>query len=215
MDAVQINATARETGKKHARAARRAHEVPCVIYGGALKKPVHFQVPELALRDLIYTPETRIADITVDEKTYHAVVKTLVMHPVTDRPFHVDFIALKRGETLKVKVALQYVGQAPATRAGFVVNEIARDLEIECLPKDIPGHIEVDLSGLEGLNDSIRVSDLTLPKGVTTHADPETTLVAVVPPMAEEAEVSEEADASAALEPATDQAAESNHDASN
>lgn len=201
MDAVQLNATARETGKKHARAARRNHEVPCVIYGGALKKPVHFQVPELALRDLIYTPETRIADITVDEKTYHAIIKTLVMHPVTDRPFHVDFIALKRGETLKVKVALQFVGQAPASRAGLVINEIARDIEVECLPKDIPSHIEVDLTGLEGVNDSIRVSDLELPKGVVTHVDADTTLVAVVPPMAEEVAETETDDVAAEAAP--------------
>lgn len=194
MDAIQIDASPRQAGKKHARAARRNHEVPCVLYGTSLDAPINFQVPELALRDLIYTPETRTAAITVEGKTYNAILKTAVMHPVTDRPYHVDFLALKAGEKLKVNVALRYTGQAPAVRAGLVLNELVHELEVECLPKDIPGHLDVDLSGLEGVHDALHVSDVELPKGVVTYVAPETLLVAVVPPMREEPteEVTEE-----------------------
>lgn len=187
MDAIQIDATPREAGKKHARAARRNKEVPCVLYGGALETPVNFQVPELALRPLIYTPDTHTAAITLDGKTYEAILKTVVMHPVTDRPFHVDFMALKRGQKLRMNVALRYTGQAPAVRAGLVLNELVHELEIECLPRHIPGHLDVDLSKLEGVHDALHVSDVELPEGVITYVAPETLLVAVVPPMREEA----------------------------
>ncbi len=193
MDSIQLNASPREAGKKHARAIRRNHDVPCIVYGGALDTPVLFSVPELALRDLIYTAETRTADINVGGETYNAILKSIVMHPVTDRPYHVDFIALKRGELLTLNVALSTTGQAPATRAGLVVNQIMREIEITCMPRHIPAHIELDLTTLEGVHDAIRVSDLTMPEGVTTTLDPDTTLVAVVPPMAEEAEVTVDA----------------------
>ncbi len=206
MDAIQLDATPRVAGKKHARAARRNHEVPCVLYGGALKTPITFQVPELALRDLIYTPETRTANIIVDGKTHSAIVKSMVMHPVTDRPFHVDFVALRRGETMRVTISFRFVGQAPALRAGLVINEVLQGIEVEGQPKDLPGHIDVDLSGLEGVHDSIRVSDLVLPKGVTTALDADTTVVAVVPPMAEEADDTG-ADAEAEAAPASGDAA--------
>ena len=190
MDAVQLNASPREAGKKHARSIRRNREVPCIVYGGGLETPVLFSVPELALRDLIYTAETRTADINVGGESYNAILKSIVMHPVTDRPYHVDFVALKRGELLTLSVALSATGQAPATRAGLVINQIMREIEITCTPRNIPAHIDLDLSTLEGVHDAIRVSDLKLPEGVTTTLDPDTTLVAVVPPMDEEAEVS-------------------------
>ena len=189
MDAIQIEATPREAGKKSARAARRNREVPCVLYGGGIDKPVLFQVPELTLRPLIYTPDTHTAAISVGGQTFEAILKSVVMHPVTDRPFHADFIALRAGEKIRVNVALRYVGQAPAIRAGLVLNELVHELEVECLPKDIPGHIDVDISKLEGVHDALHLSDVELPQGVTTNVAPETLLLAVVPPMREEAPV--------------------------
>lgn len=200
MDAIQLNATARPAGKGAARAARRNQEVPCVLYGGGLAENVTFQVTELALRPLIYTAETHTVAITVDGQTYDAILKSVVMHPVTDRAFHADFVALKRGEKLKITVPLQTRGTAPAVREGLLLTTSLHELEVTCLPKDIPGHLDVDLSSLATLTDSIRVGDLTLPDGVTTATDPDTTVVAVVAPAAEELDTPAADEAAASTE---------------
>jgi len=182
MDAITLQATPRTAGKAHARAARRNLEVPCILYGAGVEENVLFQVHELALRPLIYTAEKHVADIVVDGTTYNAILKSVVMHPVTDRPFHADFVALKRGEKLKMSIPLHFTGVAPAIKTGLVLSTSRHEVEIEVLPKNIPGFIEVSLDGLAGVEDAIRVSDLVLPEGVEVLTTPDDVVVAVVPP---------------------------------
>ncbi|MBE2187033.1 MAG: 50S ribosomal protein L25 [Rhodothermales bacterium] len=182
MDAISLKATPRTAGKGAARAARRNQEVPCVLYGAGVTDNVLFQVPELALRPLIYTAEKHVAEIDVDGKTYNAILKTVTMHPVTDRPYHADFLALKRGEKVKMTVPLHFIGQAPATRTGLVLATSRHDVEIEVLPRHIPGFIEVSLEGLKGTEDAIRVANLTLPEGVEVLTGSDEIVVAVIPP---------------------------------
>lgn len=205
MDKLTLSVKSREAGKKTARAARRDREVPCVLYGHGIDA-VLFQVPELDLRPLIYTAEKRTVEITVQGgATQTCILKSLVMHPITDRPFHADFLALNADEPVRVTVPLQFVGAAPALREGLMLSYALHDLEITALPRDIPGHIDVDVSALTGVHDAVRFSDLTLPEGVTAILDADATVVAVVPPMAEEAEIvapetAEAAEAAAAPE---------------
>ena len=182
MDAISLKATPRTAGKGAARAARRNQEVPCVLYGAGVTDNVLFQVPELALRPLIYTAEQHVAEIEVDGTTYNAILKSATMHPVTDRPYHVDFLALKRGEKVKMTVPLHFTGQAPATRTGLVLATSRHDVEIEVLPRHIPGFIEVSLEGLKGTEDAIRVANLTLPEGVEVLTGSDEIVVAVIPP---------------------------------
>lgn len=182
MDAITLNATPRTAGKAAARAARRNLEVPCVLYGAGVEQNVLFQVPELALRPLIFTTEKHVTDIVVDGTTYSAILKSIVMHPVTDRPFHADFLALKRGEKVRISVPLHFTGTAPATRNGLVLSTSRHEVEIEVLPRNIPGFIEVSLEGMATVEDSFRVADLVLPEGVEVLNTPDDVIVAVVPP---------------------------------
>lgn len=186
MESVSLKATPRAAGKGVARAARRNQEVPCVLYGAGVDANVLFQVHELDLRPLIYTAEKRVAEIEVDGTTYNAILQSITMHPVTDRPFHADFLALKRGEKVKMTVPLHFTGQAPAQRIGHVLTTSRHDVEIEVLPRHIPGSIDVSLEGLEGLEDAIRVSDLTLPEGVTVLTNADEVIVAVIPARSDE-----------------------------
>ena len=195
MDAILLEGTPRTAGKGATRAARRNGLVPCVIYGGGITENVLFEVPELALRPIVYTPDTHTVQISVGGESYLALLKSIVMHPVSDRPFHADFLALRKGEKVRVSVSLRFIGMAPAVRAGLVVNEQIHELEVFAEPQNIPGHIDVDVSGLTGVHDAVRVSDLVMPEGVTTALDPDTTVAAVVPPAAEEPETAVAAEA--------------------
>lgn len=160
MDAISIDAKARETGKKAAKAARREGNVPAVVYGHGVE-PVSIQVPELSLHQLIYTTELHKVDISVDGKAYNCIVKEVDFHPVTDRPIHVDFQVLQESEPVKVNVPVRFSGTAIGQRNGGQTKFVSKTLDVICLPKDLPSSIDVDISDLK-IGDAVRVRDLGL-----------------------------------------------------
>lgn len=189
MDAITLEAQPREIGKRAAKEVRRADEVPCVLYGHHTE-PVHFRVPVLAMRPLIYTSETHRVTVQLDGEAYDCILKEVDFHPVTDTPIHADFLALTAGETVTMTVPVVTVGTAPGVKAGGILTQPLNDLQVSCFPKDIPGHIEVDVSELE-IGDSVHVSDLTV-ENVEILTDPSRTVVSVAAPRAEEEPEEEE-----------------------
>ena len=189
MDVITLEATTRNVKKKGARAVRREGNVPCVLYGSQVD-PVVFQVSEKSLKPLIYTNETHLVSVAMDGESWDCIVKDLVFHPVTDRPMHVDFQVLQAGEKITLTVPIRYLGTPIGQTEGGVTNFAVTELEISCLPKDIPSHIDVDISGLN-VNEALHVSDLDL-EDIEIHALDRQTLVAVVPPRAEEVVEEEE-----------------------
>lgn len=184
MDILTLDAQPRGTGTRNARAIRREGRVPCVLYGPHVE-PVHFQVPVLSLYPLIYTTETHRVTVQVDGDQWDCILKEMEYHPVTDQPIHADFQVLQKGEKITLTVPVRFhgtpVGQADE---GGDVQYAVHDLEVTCLPDDIPSYIDVDISALH-IGDSIHVSDLDVPN-VEFSAEPEQTLVTVVPPRLEE-----------------------------
>jgi large subunit ribosomal protein L25 len=180
MQTVNLTAAPRETGKKAVKADRRAGRVPCVLYGPH-QAPVHFAVEALALRPLIHTSETYRVVVKLDGEAYDAIVKDVMFHPIEDTPLHVDFQALTKGEKITITVPIHVAGNAPGVRAGGVLSQPLHELEIRCVPADIPGHVTVDVSALQ-LGDALHVSDLGLGDGVEVLTDAGLTVVAVTTP---------------------------------
>ncbi|MEM1041191.1 MAG: 50S ribosomal protein L25 [Bacteroidota bacterium] len=183
MDAITLDAQPRDTGKRATKAIRRAEEVPCVLYGQHTD-PVHFRVPILGLRSLIYTAETHVVSVTVDGESHDAIVKNIDFHPVTDVPIHMDFLALTAGETLDMTVPVVTVGIAAGVKAGGILSQPLNELEIRCLPRDIPGQVEVDVTDLE-IGDSVHVAVLEV-ENVEVLTDEARTVVSITAPRAEE-----------------------------
>lgn len=183
MDAITLDVKPRETGKRAAKEIRRAEEVPCVLYG-LHTEPVHFRVPILDLRPLIYTAETHRVSFKLEGESYECIVKHIDYHPVTDVPIHVDFLALTEGETIDMTIPVSLVGTPAGVKAGGVLSQTLLDLEVRCLPKDIPGQIEVHVDHLE-IGDALHVSDLEV-ENVEVLTDPARTIVTVSAPRAEE-----------------------------
>ncbi len=183
MDAITLDAQPRDTGKRAVKAIRRAEEVPCVLYGQHTD-PVHFRVGLLDMRPLIYTAETHVVSLTVEGEAYEAIVKHIDFHPVTDVPIHADFLALTAGETLDMVIPVVTIGIAAGVKAGGLLSQPLNELEVRCLPKDIPGQIEVNVEGLE-IGDSVHVSDLEV-ENVEVLTDPARTVVTITVPRAEE-----------------------------
>ena len=206
MDTLTLPAQPRETGTKAAKATRRAGLVPAVLYGHSTE-PVHFAVEALALRPLIHTTETYRVALALDGATHDCIVKQVDYHPVTDKPIHVDFIALVKGEKMTINVPIVLEGTAPGVRDGGELVQPLHELEVRCLPKDMPGHIGVDVSGLH-IGETLHVSDLTVDGAVEVLTPPERTLVTIHGPR-----VAEEDETAAAELAEGDEAAEGDADA--
>ena len=206
MDTITLPVEPRDTGKKAVKAVRNAGLVPCVLYGPSTE-PQHFSVPTLSLRPLIFTTENYLVSVTIGGEEHEAILKDVDFHPVTDQPLHADFLALTRGEALTMTVPVQLSGTAAGVKAGGSVSQPINEIEIRCLPKDIPGHIDVDITALE-VGESIHVEDLAMGEGIEILTDPARTLVSITAPRVVEEETDEEAEGLDVDAPAEEAAAE-------
>ncbi|GAB5521404.1 MAG: 50S ribosomal protein L25 [Rhodothermales bacterium] len=179
MSVVTLNAESRQPGKRGTKDVRAAGNVPCVIYGKA-QEPIHFQVPVLALRDLIYTNENHTVEVTLDGTTHQCIVKALTFHPVTDAPQHVDFLALEPGLPVVLTVPVQLKGTPKGQIQGGRTRHVLKNVRIKCLPKDLPASLDVDVSDLK-IGDTIHISDLGI-EGVEFLSSQNQTIVTIARP---------------------------------
>jgi large subunit ribosomal protein L25 len=184
---------------------RRTGTLPGVLYGKGIE-PTAISLPFDAFERLYKeTGETTIINLSIEgEKEPRSVlVKDTQFDPVDDRHIHVDFYQIKADEELKATVPLKFINEAPAVKEfGGILITNKDEVEVECLPKDLPHTIEVDLSVLAAIDSAIKVADLKIPSGVKILAEPGESIVVVTPPAAEEVEavVKTEAEAIAEVE---------------
>ena len=211
----QIQAVARDqVGKGAARAVRRQGQVPAVIYGGGEPAtPIALDFNQT--KQMIFAGHflTTIFEIDVNGRTTRAIPRDYQLDPVRDFPVHVDFLRLSEGQTLRVTVPVHVVGQenSPGLKRGGTLNVVLHEVLVACHADQIPDEIMVDLTGLE-IGDTIRVSDLKLPKGVEAAVDADAT-VATVATASVMAEADEAADTATAEEAVAEAAAEAEAEA--
>ncbi len=181
----ELKATARpKSGKGAARAERRAGRVPAVIYGDN-QAPLPISVDDRELRLRIFAGHflTTIYEIDLEGKKHRVIPRDYHLDPVKDFPVHVDFMRLGEGATIRVSVPLHVKGteSSPGIKRGGTVNIVAHTIDLQASVENIPQYIEVDVAGLE-INDSLHLSDVTLPTGTKAMSRPDATLVTIVPP---------------------------------
>lgn len=139
---------------------RKNGMVPGVLYS-KVDKPVNILVSEISLKPLVYTNEMHLVNLKIDENIeVKSLLKDIQFHPVTERIIHVDFQALTGGQVIQIQVPITIIGQAIGLKEGGKVQQNMHKLDIECLPSEIPQHIEVDISNLH-IGDSIHAKVLT------------------------------------------------------
>jgi large subunit ribosomal protein L25 len=169
----EINAESRsDTGKGASRRLRRANRVPGIVYG-ARKDPsmialVHSDLIQRLDHEAFYS---HVLSLKVGGQTERVVLKDLQRHPSKPFVLHVDFQRVAEDEKLKLHVPLHFVGEdvCPGVKQGGIVSHAQTDVEVTCLPKDLPEFIEVDMSAL-GPGETLHLSDLKLPEGVEITA---------------------------------------------
>ena len=195
MEKVVLKATKREVLGRKVGALRRAGKLPAVLYGhGIASTPIMLEAHEAALK-LSHLTSSSLMMIDLDGKEYPALVREKQRDYLKNRLLHVDFQVISMTEKITTKVGIELTGTAPAVKAfSAVIVTVLNELEIECMPQDLPERVVIDISGLTEVGASIHVRDVVISDRVKILGDPAETIV-VASATREEKAVAEEAPA--------------------
>ena len=170
MKSITINGSQRESvGKVSTKALRNAGKVPCVVYGG--ETPIHFSAPELAFKNLVYTPDVHTVVIELEDGTsINAILQDIQFHPVTDRILHIDFYQIFDDKEITMNIPVRLVGNSRGVRNGGVLRFVNRKLRIKAVPANLPDYIEADITELR-IGNKLYVTTLTNDAYTIMHPD--------------------------------------------
>lgn len=195
MDKVQLKTVARELKGRDSRHLYKQGLVPAELYGYNTEN-THVAINEIEFEKLLRDAgeSTIIELILPDGQTKNVIIQDVQNHYLTTKPIHVDFYAVNMTEKLTTGVAIEYVGESEAvkTLGGTLVTMIT-EVEVECLPTDLPSGFEVDISKLKTFDDILTVADIPRSDKVEIKADPEEPIAKVQEPRDVEAELAEDA----------------------
>ena len=205
MEAI-LEAESRDTfGKNEARRTRREGKVPAVLYGGDGGKATPIAVAPKALLRILHSEagqNTLISMKLAGAGDARVLVKDFQLDPITHEVLHADFYRVAMDKLLQVTIPIVVTGEPKGVKQqGGILEHIRREIEIECLPADIPEHIDVDASELM-LHQGVRVRDIATNPKWTPISDPDLMLIHVIMPKAEEAATATETAAAATATPA-------------
>src|SRR3989338_3540556 len=190
MKTVPLKAGLRQQkGKQAVKKIRAQKRIPAVVYGSGIKATsIEVSADEFARVIHTRAGENVVIQLTVSgpknlEKT--VVIKEIQHDPVTDVIQHVDFNAISLSEKIKVKVPLHVKGDAPGLKEGGVLDVVHHEIEVECLPTDIPERFDADISKMQ-IGDALHIKDLSFPQGVAPQYEVEEVVVTIHAPKAEE-----------------------------
>ncbi|MEA4958947.1 MAG: 50S ribosomal protein L25 [Anaerolineaceae bacterium] len=175
-----IKAQKRTVMGKKVNALRREGWLPGVVYGRHLQAfPIQMPAHETSLIMSKLTSSSLVT-IDVDGEKHTAIVRDRQRDVIYGRLTHVDFLALSLNEKLRTTVGLELVGEAPVLKlADVILNQGVFELELECLPQDLPSKIEVDVSKIASMDDLITVGSLNLGDKITVLTDPSEVIISV------------------------------------
>jgi len=172
---------------------RKQGITPANIYGKNIKSAA----VQVNVKDFIQVfkqaGETGLVELQLEDKKLPVLIHNIQVDPITEEPLHVDFYQVNMKEKVKAEVPLEFIGESKVVKEGSgIFSVIIDEISVECLPGDLVDHIDVDISSLKEFGDAIRLSDLTLPKGMELMQD-DTSVICMVeePKKTEEAPVVE------------------------
>lgn len=163
-------------GKSESRQLRAEGNLPCVLYGTGSDQ-IHFHSPMILFRELVYTNEAHFVHLNIEGEECKAILQDVDFHPVSEMLLHADFLRIQDDRKIKMKIPARLVGQAPGVSKGGALIQKRTILTVSGLPKDMPDHIDVDVSELD-FHHAIKVGDMKYPG--LEFLDPHQSAVAAV-----------------------------------
>jgi large subunit ribosomal protein L25 len=171
-----------DTGKGVARKLRAAGRVPAVLYGqGVDATPLTVDARELLHLLHSGAGANTLVDLVVDGEEHLAIPREIQRDHIHARFIHVDFLAVSRTQTITVTVPVVEFGEAVGIKEGGVVEHHLRELQVECLPQDVPDQIDIDITDIE-LGGMVHVRDIVVPAGVTVLTNEEDAVLSIITP---------------------------------
>ncbi len=201
MEQVTLAAKPRtQTGGRSVKRLRRQGQIPGVVYGREFGEALPISIDSRELRNALHGHSIHsIFNLEIEGRSPTPVlVHDRQLDVVGKHLLHVDLHAINLDEEVESTVGLTIVGSAPGVREGGILDIVLREVAVQCLPADIPDHIEIDVSSLQ-IGDSVHVRDLSAPAGVKITESPDEMIASLLPPSKAEEEVV--APAAAEVEP--------------
>lgn len=178
-------------GSAGSRRLLRAGKIPAVVYGSKTK-PMHIVIDGHAFSLAINSiSESTLITLKIDGAEHEVLVKSFQENIMTDTIYHVDFYEVVRGEKLHAFVPLSIEGNPIGCKKSGILDVILHEVEVECLPKDLPADIKVDVTSID-LNGHLSVKDIVVPKEITILTDENDTVASVKAPKSEKVETEED-----------------------
>ena len=208
MNEFEVVATPRGAlGTSASRRLRRSGHIPAILYGGG-KDPIPLSLEENRIRKQIENEAfaAHILTVRIEDEESQAVLKSVHRDPATDRVIHMDFQRISASSEIHMHVPLHFVNEedCPGKRAGGIVTHLVVEVEVGCLPRNLPEYLEVDMASLD-VGDSVHLSEIVLPEGVhlmtlAHNPDNDQPVVSVQHPQKLDAEQAAEEDELVAIE---------------
>ena len=180
---IDINKRA-NTGKKAVKQLRKDNNIPGVYYSPSSKESAPFYISQGEYHEAVKSG-ARIFNINVEGKKQTVLFKSIQYHPVTEKVLHIDLYGIKMDKPVNIKIPVQLTGSPIGVmEEGGVLNQASNEIEIQCLPADIPEFVETDISELN-LGDSINVGSIDLDENITLVTSEDTVLASVTHAMKE------------------------------
>lgn len=169
MNYIQIAGQSRETtGKKSSKAVRNNGAIPCCIYG---ETNINFSTTGKELKTLVYTPDFKLAEITIDGKSHKCILKDIQFHPTSESIVHVDFQELIPNRAIKVEIPVRLTGVAKGVKSGGKMLSLLRRIKVKTAPENLVDELIAEVSHL-GLGQAMRVKEVQVPAGIEVLVAP-------------------------------------------
>jgi len=162
MKTIEIKGSFRqELGKKSSKELRKTGNVPCVIYGKETN--IHFYAHENTFKNLVYTHESHLVKLSIEDKEYNAVLKDMQFHPVRDNILHADFVEIMENKPVVINIPIKVSGDSEGVLAGGKLSIKRRTLKVKGFVLDLPEVLPIDITNLK-IHEGIKVGELSFDK---------------------------------------------------
>jgi len=180
---IEVNKRELSNKKSYVKNLRSMDEIPGIYYSHDSKDSIPFSVSKKVMHDALKS-DAQVYQISVGSKARDVIIKSIQYHPISDEMLHIDLYGVKMDQEVTVKVPITIIGQSEGVKAGGVLNQTLTELDITCLPGNIPQTVEVDITDLN-IGDSLRLGQLSLSEGLSVEGDEENLIIAVNEPAQE------------------------------
>ena len=207
---IEVQKRELSTKKSFVKGLRRNGDIPGIYYSHDSKESIPFIVTQKVLREALKS-DAQVYKINVGSKSRDVIIKSIQYHPITEEMTHIDLYGVDMDKKVAVKVPITIVGQSIGIKEeGGVLNQSMTEIEIECLPQDIPQNIDADISDL-AIGDTLRLENITLSDKLQIVGDSDMLIASIVAPAKQE-EVEEEVIEGDEAESSDEETSESNID---